>query len=271
MDSNQNMDIESLGRFIAFDAYVPYEKALTFNLNNKNRVYNTRHLEKIRAQTIRSTELMPPITINIITGNIIDGQHRHKAYVDLYALGLLPRHATIKVMYVEIPEEKELEAIINANTNSKNWTLDDYIASYIKLGIESYVRLEEWSKSHLLTCECGKSKIRYASAILAGKRCNPTLKSGMFTVTDEDFERANVIHDEMFQIAEILGMKSRGSWLESFAVSWNKVRNQHNINVWLKEFKAKKATYGRMPTDNDKDWEAMFAQVHLNIDKKNKK
>lgn len=268
---NQNMDNQSVGRFIAFDAYVPYEKALSFALNNKNRVYNASHLDKIKKQTLRSTELMPAITVNTVTGNIIDGQHRHKAYIDLYGLGLLPRNATIKVMYVEIPEKYELEAIISANTNSKNWSLDDYIEAYIKLGIDSYVKLDEWSKSHLLTCECGKSKIRYASAILAGKRCGNALKSGSFEFTDDDYKRANIVHDEMFNIAEILGMKSRGSWIESFAVSWNKVRNQHEINIWLKEFKAKRATYSRMPTDNDKDWEKMFAQVHLNIDKKNKK
>jgi hypothetical protein len=267
---NQAMELQRVGKFVAFDAYVPYERAMSFNLNNKNRVYNMRHLEKIKTQTLRSTELMPAITVNTVTGNIIDGQHRHKAYTDLYGLNLIPRNATIKVMYVEIPEEMELEAIVSANTNSKNWTLDDYISSYIKLGIESYVKLDEWSKSHLLTCECGKSKIRYASAILAGKRCNNALKSGLFTLTDEDFERANIVHDEMFEIAEILGMKSRGPWIESFAVSWTKVRNQHHIDEWLKEFQAKKTTYSRMPTDNSHDWEALFAQVHLNIDKKRK-
>lgn len=268
--NSQAIELQRDGKFIAFDAYVPYEKALTFNLNNKNRVYNKCHLEKIKTQTLRSTELMPAITVNTVTGNIIDGQHRHKAYTDLYALDLIPRNATIKVMYVEIPEDKELVAIVSANTNSKNWSLDDYIASYIKLGIDSYVKLDEWSKTHLLTCECGKAKIRYASAILTGKRCNNVLKTGLFTLTDEDFERANVVHDEMFEIAEILGMKSRGPWIESFAVSWTKVRDQHDINEWLKEFKAKKATYSRMPTDNSNDWEAMFAQVHLNIDKKKK-
>ena len=103
-----------------------------FNSNSENRVINHGHVNRIKGQMKISLNVMQPITINEITKNTIDGQHRLKAFQKLVDDGELPIDSKLSVMYVKINPSDEKEAIINANTNSKNWSLDDYIASYAK-------------------------------------------------------------------------------------------------------------------------------------------
>ena len=211
---------------------------------------------------------MPPITINVVTNNIIDGQHRLKSYQTLIEGNEIDKDSKIKVMFVEIPVEEEKQAIINANTNSKNWSLDDYIASYAKAGIVSYVKLDEWCRAHPLSNDNGKSKFRYGAAIITGKRCSSELKNGEFSFTEDEINRADEVHAEMLEIVELFNMKGKGQWIESLAVSWIDVRTQHEFRVWIKELKSKKQRFLKLPKDNSSDWDSIFAQAHLAIDKK---
>ena len=255
-----------MGKFITFNI-VSYDDTLKFGKNQENRAYNHAHLEKIKKQCISSMDTMPPITINVVTNHVIDGQHRLKAYQDLIKEGTIDPETRIKIMLVEIPVEDEKQAIIDANTNSKNWSLDDYIASYVKAGIVSYERLNEWCKTHPLACEGGKSKFRYGAAIIKGKRCQE-LKTGEFSFTEDEIKRADEVHAEMLEIVELFDLKGKGQWIESLATSWVAVRNQHDFHSWMKELKAKKQRFLKLPKDNSKDWDSIFGQAHLAIDKK---
>ena len=265
-----------MSKFIKFDL-VSYEDSLKFGKNQENRALNHSHLQKIKVQCSNSFETMPPITINIITNNVIDGQHRLKAYQSLVSTGEMPKETKIKVMFVEIPVDEEKQAIVDANTNSKTWSLDDYIASYVKAGIVAYKKLEEWCESHSLCCNFTKNKengeigkkysYRYAAAILKGKNCATDLKSASFNITDDDLKFGDEVHAEMVEISEIF-KKSSGSWVESLAISWCGIRKQHDFKTWLTEFKSKKNRYLKMPSDTKKEWDAIFAQAHMAIDKK---
>ena len=256
-----------MSKFVKF-AEVSFQESLTFGLHKENRALNPQHLEKIKKQMIKSFDIIPPVTINVRTLHYIDGQHRGKAYYDLYQLGILPVEAKLKVMFVDIPIEEEKEAIINANTNSKNWSLENYITSHIKAGLVSYVKLDDWAKQHALTSENGKSKFRYASAIVKGKRNNSEMKNGSFSFTEEELQRAEKVHAELREIAEMLEMSGRGAWIESLACSWIKVREKHDFREWRQSFKSNKRTFLKMPKENDKNWNTIFAQAHLNIDMK---
>lgn len=255
-----------MSKFITFNI-VSYDDTLNYGKNQENRAYNHGHLEKIKKQCISSMETMPPITINVVTNHVIDGQHRLKAYQDLIKEGVLDPDTRIKVMLVEIPVEDEKQAIIDANTNSKNWSLDDYIASYVKAGILSYAKLNDWCKTHPLACEGGKAKFRYGAAIIKGKRCLE-LKTGEFSLTEDELKRADEVHAEMLEIVELFNLKGKGAWIESLATSWIAVRNQHDFRSWMKELKAKKQRFLKLPKDNSKDWDSIFGQAHLAIDKK---
>lgn len=254
-------------KFIDF-GFVVYKETLKFGANQENRAYNHAHLEKIKKQCLNSLDTMPPITINVVTNHIIDGQHRLKAFQMLVENEQIELDSKIKVMFVEIPVEEEKQAIIDANTNSKNWSLDDYIASYAKAGILSYVKLDEWCKAHPLASENGKSKFRYGAAIITGKRCSSDLKNGEFSFTEEEFQRADEVHAEMLEIVELFGLKGKGAWIESLANSWMAVRNQHEFRSWMRELKNKKQRFLKLPKDNSRDWDNIFAQAHLAIDKK---
>lgn len=264
-------------KFLNFNL-VSIEDTKNFGKNQENRAINHGHLQKIKAQCMANLEMMPPITINTVTNHVIDGQHRLKAFQSLVADEALPSDSKIKVMFVEIPVDEEKDAIVEANTNSKNWSLDDYIASYAKAGIVSYRALEEWCKEHVLCYKFSKDKetgeqnkvynYRYGAAILTGKRCSNELKSASFTFSDEDVSLAHEVHSEMLEIIELFDLKGNGAWIESLAVTWHSYRNMHSFKEWMKELKLKRGRFMKMPKDNSKEWEAIFNTAHGAIDKK---
>lgn len=101
-------------KFIDF-GFVYYDESLKFGTNQENRAYSHAHLDKIKKQCINSLDTMPPITINVLTNHIIDGQHRLKAFQTLVENKEIDVDAKIKVMLVEIPIMDEKQAIIDAN------------------------------------------------------------------------------------------------------------------------------------------------------------
>lgn len=264
-------------KFIEFKI-LSNDETQNFGKNQSNRQFNHPHLVKIKEQWITNTEMIPPIMVNTLTNHIIDGQHRLRAYQELIKDGYLPKDTKIKVLFYEIPIDEEKEEIINANTNSKNWSLDDYIRSYIKDGIIPYCKLQEWCKTHPLCYKYKKDnetneqrkdfKYRYAASILTGRRCQLELKSASFNFTEEDEKIGNEVHTELMEIIDVLGKKDYGAWIESLAVTWYKYRDMHPFKVWLKEMKSKKNKLQRMPSDNAGEWEAIFNTVHGAIDKK---
>lgn len=259
-------------KFITIGSNVGYAdvallKAKTFKLNKKNRPCNKSHVARVKKEMLDCLAIMPPIVVNVVTNNIVDGQHRHKAYVELMESGELPEDSLLGVKYVSIPEENELEAIKRANNNSKSWTLENFVDS--NSGKESYDKLIDWCKTHTLTCEKGVAKVRYGSAIIKGKGCTQILKNDTFTASDEEFQRAEDVHNEMIQIIEALGKEKKGSFLESLATTWITFRDRHDFSTWIKELNSV-STYQKMPSNNGKQWKSLFALAHFNIDEKNK-
>lgn len=265
-------------KFISFDV-VGHDRARKFGKNNGNRALNLRHLNKIKGQFIENLDMIPPITVNARTNNVLDGQHRLKAFLSLVDDQMLPEDSRIKVMFVDIPADEEKDAIIEANTNSKNWGIDDYINTYTKAGYSDYAKLDNWCRAHSLCCDVTKDKetgetntvcrYRAGAAIITGRRCISELKKATFSFTDDEAKEADIIHTEMIKIAELFNLKGKGPWMESLAISWHGARKQHPFNVWMKEFRSKKSRFMKMPKDNSKDWESIFGQIHFALDKKN--
>lgn len=240
-------------------------ETVDFKSNSENRAINHGHVNKIKGQMRTSFNVMPPITVNELTNNIIDGQHRLKAFQSLVDEDELPQDSVLPVMFVKINIEKEKEAIIDANTNSKNWSLDDYIASYAKC-YSDYKQLGEWCGNHALTLDGNKKKYRYGAAILKGSACSKQLKDGSFTLTLDDVNRGEIIHSELIEIIDVLGKPNKGNYIEYMAVSWSQIRNKHPFKEWLKELKTKKGTLTRKPFSNKQDWDSIFSLLHRAID-----
>ena len=249
-------------------ADVTLAKAKTFSLNSKNREYNPNHLARIKREMSDCLMLMSPITVNTVTNNIVEGQHRHKAFIELIEEERLAKDSVLGVKFVSIPVEKELEIIIRANNNSKSWTLVNYVDSNIES--DAYIKLNEWCLKHTLSCDKnGKAKVRYGSAIFKGKNCTKELKKGTFEITDEELQRAEQVHNELIQIIETLGKCPKGDYIEALAIKWIEVRDKHEFKTWLKELKNRE--YEKMKTSNRNDWRDIFARAHYNIDMKKSK
>ena len=164
---------------------------------------------------------------------------------------------------------KEIDQSQNANPELKKLakrTAEEWQATM--KGVVSYVKLNDWCMNHLLTSENGKSKFRYGAAMIKKKGCQNELKEGKFEATDEEFLAADEIHAELLEITELFGLKGKGSWLEALAISWAEIREQHDFREWMKEFKVKKQKLMKLPKTNQKEWNTIFATVHMAIDKK---
>lgn len=90
-----------------------------------NRSINTLHFNRLK-NSMSENYLISPIIVNE-NFEVIDGQHRLKSCEEL----LLP------VFYI-VCKGYGLSEIHRYNANSKNWTLDDYMAGYIQLGKKEY-------------------------------------------------------------------------------------------------------------------------------------
>jgi hypothetical protein len=108
-----------------------------------NRVINQSHVNRLIKSISESYVPIPLLVNQDMYGNyeIIDGQHRLKA---LEELGL-PVHFIIK-------QNLSLKDMQKLNTNSRNWSQDDFMNSYEKLGLSAYIRYktfkEKWKFGH---------------------------------------------------------------------------------------------------------------------------
>ena len=99
-----------------------------------NRAINELHLRRI-INSMKETPLVSPITVNE-NFEIIDGQHRFEA----------SRHLGIPVYYFVV-QGYSLPEVQTLNLNSKNWTTEDYLDSYINLGYDEYIRFRDFYES----------------------------------------------------------------------------------------------------------------------------
>lgn len=126
-----------------------------------NRVKNLQHLNRLE-QSIKERYLFTVITVNEKM-EIIDGQHRFEV---LSKLGL-PIHYVICKGY-GLPEVHRM------NTNTKNWTADDYMNAYVDLGYKDYITYKRFKENYGLS----HSETR----VLLGKANKATFNSGSFKV-----------------------------------------------------------------------------------------
>lgn len=235
----------------------------------------------IKEKVVESGEFaMGPaiFVVNEVTNVLMDGQHKKEAILRAIEEGILPEDAVVLVVFEHIEDgEKERQRIIELNTKTKTWSLDDYLKSYASNpNYPQYQRLEEFCKSHPLcqTIKGGVKKkynIRYAAAIVLGKTCPAILKAGAFSATEEEWERAEQIHDEIKAIRDFFEMPSDTSieqmvkpWLE-----WRDIFNVSDLNT-LKLTDTKMKSLAMLPKKNQNDWDNVYSQLYGLISKANK-
>lgn len=108
--------------------YMSYDYA-KFTCLDRNRELNPANLNNLM-ESMKEEQLVIPIIVNQYY-QIIDGQHRKES---AEALGL-------PIFYI-INHNYGIDQVIRANTVGVNWTKDDFLQSYVKQGIESYIELD---------------------------------------------------------------------------------------------------------------------------------
>jgi hypothetical protein len=98
-----------------------------------NRVPNLQHIKRL-ADSIRVHGMKcNPILVNEKM-EVIDGQHR-----------LMAAKETESFIYYIIVTGYDLHEVHTLNLNQKNWTKKDFMEGYANMGIESYIKLRDFS------------------------------------------------------------------------------------------------------------------------------
>ena len=101
-----------------------------------NRVPNLQHVKRL-ADSIRVYGMKcNPILVNEQM-EVIDGQHR-----------LMAAKETESFVYYIIVNGYDLKEVHTLNLNQKNWTKKEFMNGYADMGIESYIKLREFSKKN---------------------------------------------------------------------------------------------------------------------------
>lgn len=216
-----------------------------------------------------------PIIINPLTGHILEGQHRLEAFKKAYQAGLIDENARILVAYWPIEDEEvENALIIELNSKTKNWTLEDYLNSYSQY-LEYYKKLREFCEGHELCINYKNGvrtfKYRYAAAMLTGKYQATSLRSGKFQFTDEEMKLGDTIHNEMVTIRKKLKFIMSGNDVEAMAAVWYSYRNKISANDIKKLSYIPKGLKDNKKFTKKEDWEQVFSRLRDIIEDSNLK
>lgn len=105
-----------------------------FNQIKGNRPPNPQHIRRLKQSIIENGFLCNPILVNEKM-QVIDGQHR-----------LIASEQAGSFIYYIILKGYDLSEVHTLNLNQKNWTSKDFMNGYAEMGIESYIKLKEFSK-----------------------------------------------------------------------------------------------------------------------------
>lgn len=161
-----------------------------------NRVVTEKRINKIVDSIQRVGYIMNPIIVNQ-NYEVIDGQARLEALKRLH-----------RPIYYIVVEGAGFQECVSMNINLTNWSVQDYIDSYIIQGNPYYIKLAKLTNlykcSYKTVCFALTNKSRLPSAII---------KEGALEFTDEDYERAE---EKLAFLASITGIKKLNGGISYF-------------------------------------------------------
>lgn len=188
-----------------------------------------KHVKELKDAIIKngSMDKFPPITVDINTLQIIDGNCRFMAMSDVLNDGVLD--LTLRVVYEDTAEEDFDQRVIELNQGQKSWGILDFIYNYSLRNNENYKRLIEFCESeYTLHKKDGTINPRYAGAALQKKVTD--LKNGKLELTNEEVEIGKKVIEEASEIrkkfSESEDEKSNGGgWYEPYLRAWAEFRD----------------------------------------------
>jgi len=239
------------------------KKVKSFKFNYQNRPVDEDHIRDLRTDLFKDGDWVQiqAVIVNILTMNILDGQHRWSLYLQLVEAGLInPLENPLYVEYVEMNPDEEHKFITDLQ-NARRWETETFCESYVSGNNPNYVALKNWiDNGHILCSRVNKAgnissrAYRLANIILTGDRNEQHLKNGQFIFSKEDAKYGDIIHKEMLDIIKALKLDNTvgRSGLEGLASAWRVMRNTgYPIKEWVKELSKEKYKGG--PKSN-KTW-----------------
>lgn len=249
---------------------------LNFSIHPLNRRIDSNHVNDfiniIREEGDTGIVLAAgEIIVNDYDGIILDGNHRYSAIIRAANEGLVSPHSKVRVMYEHhCSVEDEMARIVELNTHSRNWTLNDYIDSFYRWEQErgengAYTKLRDFCVKHVLCYSCDmrtcatSPKYVYGATIIKGSRNSGALKKGALEISDGELELANTVHDELCQIRDRLGLQMQGSDIEGMTQVWWEKRGTIDLHDFLTHRPSKSVM--RLPKGNKSEWLQVFLTI----------
>lgn len=147
-----------------------------FKHMNGNRNINKLHLKRL-TESMSEKYIEVPIIVNS-NNQIIDGQHRFEAAKELKK----------DVYYIKV-RNLNLDDVHRLNTNSKNWTAEEYMQGYCELGLEDYIRYRDFKRKYGFGHNETNAILTNRSRMSGSK--NTDFNDGVFKILDYDLAVKN--------------------------------------------------------------------------------
>lgn len=254
------------------------QKVRKFKFHYQNRQVEDAHIKRLRKTLFKDGiwNTMAPVIVNILTMNILDGQHRWSLYLQLVDEGLIdPTQTMLWVEYVNMDPTEEHRYITELQ-EANHWDNEDFCESYVKGGDPYYISAKNFCDTHPLCNSVNKAgkvssrAYRLANIMLTGDRNEKHLRDGQLSFTKKEEKEADIIHGELLKILKALKINPTigKSGLEGLASAWRVLRRDgHPMKEWIKELSKDKYEYG--PKTNKtwgvNVWNEFLAPVALKL------
>ena len=141
-----------------------------------NRNINKLHLKRL-TESMSEKYIEVPIIVNSYN-QIIDGQHRFEA----------ARELGKDVYYIKV-RNLNLDDVHRLNTNSKNWTAEEYMQGYCELGLEDYIKYRDFKRKYGFGHNETNAILTNRSRMSGSK--NTDFNDGKFKIQDYDLAVKN--------------------------------------------------------------------------------
>lgn len=143
-----------------------------FTFIEGNRSINEGHVKKLEASILRNNLLhLNPIIVNEKM-QVIDGQHRLEVC----------RRNDIDVWYV-VGSREELDEVIDLNTATRKWGMNEYLESHISRGNQHYSKLKSFCEEYDLPLMVGAGLLANVHGGGSRRKFAEDFKLGLFKST----------------------------------------------------------------------------------------
>lgn len=181
-----------------------------FKIIEGNRNINMLHVDKLK-KSMKKKYIPVPIVINQ-DYQIIDGQHRFTACQEL----------GYPVSYIIIDDLK-LKDVQTLNTNSMNWTPQQYMESYCELGYEEYIKYREFKNTYKLCHSDTRSLLTGKN--VGGGAGSEDFNNGFLKVTH--LKEATEVGEKLLQVGVHYGNYAKQAFVKALQICLNNPEYNH--------------------------------------------